>query len=171
MRHLKKGRKLSRTDSHRRATLRNLVTSLFEHSRIRTTDAKAKEARGIAEKMITFAKRGDLHARRQVLRFVTSETVVEKLFATIAPSLKERNGGYTRILKVGRRPGDAAPISVLELVNAPEPEVAVTEEEKPKKKRKKADEGEGAESPEASKETARKKRKMKKAVLGAGAKA
>lgn len=171
MRHLKKGRKLSRTDSHRRATLRSLVTSLFEHSRIRTTDAKAKEARGIAEKMITFAKRGDLHARRQVLRFVMSETVVEKLFSTIAPSFKERNGGYTRILKVGRRPGDAAPISVLELVNAPEPEVAVTEEEKPKKKRKKTEEGEGAESPEASKETARKKRKMKKAVLGAGAKA
>ena len=169
MRHLKKGRKLSRTDSHRRATLRNLVTSLFEHSRIRTTDAKAKEARGIAEKMITFAKRGDLHARRQVLRFVMSETVVEKLFSTIAPSFKERNGGYTRILKVGRRPGDAAPISVLELVNAPEPEVAVTEEEKPKKKRKKTEEVEG-ESPEASKETARKKRKMKKAVLGAGAK-
>jgi large subunit ribosomal protein L17 len=171
MRHLKKGRKLSRTDSHRRATLRSLVTSLFEHSRIRTTDAKAKEARGIAEKMITFAKRGDLHARRQVLRFVTSETVVERLFATIAPSFKERNGGYTRILKVGRRPGDAAPISVLELVNAPEPEVAVTEDEKPKKKRKKTDEGEGAESPEASKEAARKKRKLKKAVLGAGAKA
>jgi large subunit ribosomal protein L17 len=170
MRHLKKGRKLSRTDSHRRATLRNLVTSLFEHSRIRTTDAKAKEARGIAEKMITFAKRGDLHARRQVLRFVMSETVVEKLFSTIAPSFKERNGGYTRILKVGRRPGDAAPISVLELVNAPEPEMAVIEEEKPKKKRKKTEEGEGVESPEASKETARKKRKMKKAVLGAGAK-
>ena len=170
MRHLKKGRKLSRTDSHRRATLRSLVTSLFEHSRIRTTDAKAKEARGIAEKMITFAKRGDLHARRQVLRFVMSETVVEKLFATIAPSFKERNGGYTRILKIGRRPGDAAPISVLELVNAPEPEVAVTEEEKPKKKGKKAVDTD-AESPEAAKETAKKKRKMKKSVLGAGAKA
>jgi large subunit ribosomal protein L17 len=169
MRHLKKGRKLSRTDSHRRATLRNLVTSLFEHSRVQTTDAKAKEARGLAERMITFAKRGDLHARRQVLRFVTREDVVERLFATIAPALKERNGGYTRILKVGRRHGDAAPISILELVNAPEPEVAAAEEEKDKKKGKKA--AEGGESPEAQKEEAKKKRKQKKALLGAGAKA
>ena len=165
MRHLKKGRKLSRTDSHRRATLRNIVTSLFEHSRIRTTDAKAKEARPLAERMITFAKRGDLHARRHVLRFVVSETVVEKLFATIAPAFKDRNGGYTRILKVGRRTGDAAPISILELVNAPEPEVKVEEEEKGKKKAKKADEVD--ESPVA-KDEAKRKRKMKRAMLGGG---
>jgi len=170
MRHLKKGRKLSRTDSHRRATLRNLVTSLFEHDRIKTTDAKAKEARPIAEKMITFAKRGDLHARRQVLRFVISETVVERLFGTIAPAMAERNGGYTRILKVGRRAGDAAPISVLELVTAKEPEIAIKEEDQPKKKKGKREET-AAEASLPAKEEAKKKRKMKKAVLGGGAKA
>ncbi len=167
MRHLKAGRKLSRSDSHRWAMLRNMVTSLFEKNRILTTDAKAKEARPLAERMITFAKRGDLHARRQVLRFITREEIVDKLFATIAPAFKERSGGYTRILKAGRRRGDAAPLSILELVNAPEAEVKAEVDEKDKKKGKKKGEGE-VEPPAAEQKKA--KRKMKKAALGAGAK-
>jgi large subunit ribosomal protein L17 len=167
MRHLKAGRKLSRSDSHRWAMLRNMVTSLFDKNRILTTDAKAKEARPLAERMITFAKRGGLHARRQVLRFVTREEIVEKLFVTIGPSFKDRAGGYTRILKVGRRRGDAAPLSILELVNAPEAEVKEEADEKGKKKRKKKGEGE-AEPPVAEQKKA--KRKMKKAALGAGSK-
>jgi large subunit ribosomal protein L17 len=150
--------------------LRNMITSLFDVGRIRTTDAKAKEARPLAERMITFAKRGDLHARRQVLRVVTREEIVDKLFATIAPSFKERNGGYTRILKIGRRRGDAAPLSVLELVNTPEPQRKEEADEKDKKKGRKTktakDEGEAPD-----KDGAKKKRKEKKAVLGAGAKA
>ena len=165
MRHLKAGRKLSRSDSHRWAMLRNMVTSLFERNRILTTDAKAKEARPLAERMITFAKRGDLHARRQVLRFITREEIVEKLFASIGPAFKDRNGGYTRILKAGRRRGDAAPLSILELVNAPEAEVKEELDEKDKKKGKKKGEGE-AEPPAAEKKKAA--RKMKKAALGAG---
>jgi large subunit ribosomal protein L17 len=170
MRHRKSGRKLSRTDSHRWATLRNMLTSLFQHDRIQTTDAKAKEARRLAEKMITFAKRGDLHARRQVLRVITNEDVVTRLFGTIAPALKERNGGYTRILKVGRRRGDAAPLSILELVNAPEPVIAVAEpEEKPKGKGKKKEEAPASEA--AQKDEKKTKRRQKKAALGAGAKA
>ena len=166
MRHLKAGRKLSRSYTHRRAMLRNMVTSLFEIGRIRTTDAKAKEARPLAERMITFAKRGDLHARRQVLRVLTSETIVEKLFAMIAPSLKDREGGYTRILKIGRRRGDAAPLSILELVNAPEPEQKSDDDEKDKKKGKAK-----AEKPEGEgdiKGGAKQKRKQKKMMLGAG---
>ena len=168
MRHLKAGRKLSRSDTHRRAMLRNMVASLFDLGRIRTTDAKAKEARPVAEKMITFAKRGpnNLHARRQVLRYISDEAIVDKLFATIAPSLMDRNGGYTRILKIGRRRGDAAPISVLELVNAPEPVLKEEDDEKGKKKAKaKAEKDEGATD---VKEGAKKKRKDKKMMLGAG---
>jgi large subunit ribosomal protein L17 len=147
--------------------LRNMVTSLFENNRILTTDAKAKEARPLAERMITFAKRGDLHARRQALRFITREEIVERLFATIGPAFKDRSGGYTRILKAGRRRGDAAPLSILELVNAPEAEVKEEADEKDKKKGKKKGEGE-PEAPVAEQKKA--KRKMKKAALGAGAK-
>lgn len=170
MRHMKAGRKLSRSDSHRRAMLRNMVTSLFEHGRILTTDAKAKEARSVAERMITFAKRGDLHARRQVLRVLTREEIVEKLFAAIAPSLKDREGGYTRILKAGRRRGDAASLSVLELVNAPEPEVKAEKEEKGKKAKGKA-KAEPDDEAAAAKDETKKRRRMKKALFGGGEKA
>jgi len=96
--------------------LRNLVTSFFEHEQITTTDAKAKELRRIAEKMITFAKRGDLHARRQVLKVLRSKKVTKKLFEEIAQRFKDRQGGYTRIVKLGHRAGDNAPISLIELV-------------------------------------------------------
>lgn len=109
-------RKLGRTSDQRRAMLRNLVTSFLEHGRIMTTGTRAKETQSIAEKMITLGKRGDLHARRQTLAYLTKEDVVKKLFDEIAPKYKERNGGYTRIMKVGPRRGDAVEIVVLELV-------------------------------------------------------
>jgi large subunit ribosomal protein L17 len=109
-------RKLGRTSAHRKAMLRNLVTDLFREGRITTTDTRAKEARRQAEKMITLAKRGDLHARRQVLAYVYDETVVSKLFDEIAPKYAERQGGYTRILKLGPRQGDNAEMVFLELV-------------------------------------------------------
>lgn len=109
-------RKLGRISAHRDLMLRNLVTSLFKNGRIETTDKKAKEAKRLAEKMITLAKRGDLHARRQVLSFVTEETVVKDLFDEIAPKYKDRNGGYTRTMKLGPRRGDAAEMVIIELV-------------------------------------------------------
>jgi len=116
MRHNKAGRRLGRTTSHRIAMFRNMVTSFLEHERITTTDAKAKELRSIAEKMITLGKRGDLHAVRQAASYIRDKKVVTKLFSTIAPRYKERDGGYTRIIKLGIRPGDNAPLSVVELV-------------------------------------------------------
>lgn len=109
-------RKLGRPTDQRRAMLRNLVTSFLKHGKIETTEARAKETRRIAEKMITLAKAGDLHSRRQVLAFVTEESVVTNLFENIAPKYAERNGGYTRMFKVGPRRGDAAEVVILELV-------------------------------------------------------
>lgn len=120
MRHRKDHRKLSRTSAHRRAVLRNLVTALFQYERIETTVAKAKEARRLAERMITFAKRGDLAARRHVARFLTRPEVTHKLFAVIGPWFAERNGGYTRILRIGQRLGDAGETAYLELVKSTE---------------------------------------------------
>ena len=109
-------RKLGRTSAHRKAMLRNLVTDLFREGRITTTDTRAKEARRQAEKLITLAKRGDLHARRQVLAYVYDETVVAKLFDEIAPKYEDRQGGYTRIMKLCPRQGDNAEMAFLELV-------------------------------------------------------
>ena len=109
-------RKLGRDSSARKALLRSIVTSLFQHERIETTEAKAKELRKVAEKMLTLAKRGDLHARRQVLAYVRDESVVKKMFDEIAPKDKDRQGGYTRIIKTGVRQGDAAPMVIIELV-------------------------------------------------------
>ncbi len=116
MRHNKAGRQLGRNASHRKAMFRNMVTSLFEHGKIRTTDAKAKEVRRIAEKLITLGKRGDLHARRRALSYVRSREVVEKLFDESATQFATRPGGYTRITKLGNRRGDNAPVSIIELV-------------------------------------------------------
>ncbi len=116
MRHRKSGRKLGRTTSHREAMFRNMVTSLFEHERIVTTTPKAKEARRLADKMITLAKKGDLHARRQALSFIRSKDVVAKLFDVIQLQFVDRNGGYTRIIQTGVRQGDAAAMAILELV-------------------------------------------------------
>jgi len=117
MRHRKKGRKLSRTASHKRATMRNLASSLFRHGRIETTTAKAKELRPFAERLITLAKRGDLHARRLAATKIQDRQVLGSLFDDIGPRFSERPGGYTRILKLGNRKGDAAEMSLIELVD------------------------------------------------------
>ncbi|WP_055078599.1 50S ribosomal protein L17 [Lagierella massiliensis] len=109
-------RKLGRRTDHRQAMLRNQVQSLLEHGRIETTLTRAKETRRVAEKMITLAKKGDLHSRRQVMAYVYKDDVAHKLFEEIAPQYKERNGGYTRILKLGPRMGDSAEMCILELV-------------------------------------------------------
>lgn len=116
MRHLKSGRKLGRNPSHRWALMRNLITCLLREERIRTTDPKAKEVRRWADRVITLGKQGSLHARRQVLAIVQDKAIVRKLFDTLGPRFKDRPGGYTRIVKIGRRHGDAAPISLIELV-------------------------------------------------------
>lgn len=120
MRHRRDGRSLGRTAEHRRALLRNLVTELFRHERIETSISKAKEARRVAERMITFAKKGDLSARRHVARYIFDESVTKKLFDTIAPWYSERQGGYTRIIRTRRRLGDAGEMGLFELVKSPE---------------------------------------------------
>src|SRR5215469_9088364 len=111
-----KGRRLGGSPAHQKLMLANLATSLFEHGRITTTEARARRLRPVAEKLITFAKRGDLHARRQVLTVVRDKSVVHTLFTEIGPGFAERNGGYTRITKLGPRKGDAARMAVIELV-------------------------------------------------------
>ena len=116
MRHGKRGRKLGRTASHKKAMLNNMVTSLFDNGKVRTTLPKAKELRGVAERLISFAKRGDLHARRQVLRRIQNKVVLTKLFEEIGPSFADRSGGYTRILKLGPRRGDSSELCLIELV-------------------------------------------------------
>src|SRR5262249_13095216 len=120
MRHGRAGFKLGRVTSHRWALFRNLLVALFRHERITTTVPKAKAVRGLADHMVTLAKRDNLHARRQVLAMVPDPVVVKKLFDTIAARLSDRHGGYTRILKVGTRPGDRAPMAILELVDRPD---------------------------------------------------
>ena len=117
MRHRRSGRKLGRDSAHRKALYANLAGALIEHGRIKTTEAKAKEVRPIAEQMITLGRRGDLHARRQAVAFLRSKDVVHRLFAEVAPALGDRPGGYSRIVKLGPRPGDAAPMVYLELVD------------------------------------------------------
>ena len=109
-------RKLGRDSSARKAIFRGMLTSFFQYDRIETTEAKAKELRGLADQMITLAKRGDLHARRQVLAYLMDEDVVKKLFDEIAPKYADRQGGYTRVIKLGLRKGDAAPLALIELV-------------------------------------------------------
>jgi len=109
-------RKFGRRSAHRNALLRNLATSMMLNGKISTTEAKAKQVRGIAEKMVTLGKRGDLHARRQALAYLMDENAVTKLFEEIAPRYSERQGGYTRMLKIGLRRGDAAPVAILEFI-------------------------------------------------------
>ena len=112
----RKGPRLGSGPDHERLMLGTLAAQLFTHERIRTTEARAKAVRPVAEHLITFAKRGDVHARRQVLRTITDRDVVHKLFSEIGPRYAERNGGYTRILKLGQRPGDGAPMALIELL-------------------------------------------------------
>ncbi|HNY72008.1 MAG TPA: 50S ribosomal protein L17 [Syntrophales bacterium] len=127
MRHGKADCKLGRTTSHRKAMLRNMVTSFIDHESIQTTDAKAKELKRVAEKMVTLGKRGSLHARRQALGYVRSAKTVKKLFEELSVRYRERAGGYTRIVKLGFRIGDNAPVSLVEFVKD-------TDKEKSKKK-------------------------------------
>ena len=124
MRHRKAGNQLGRNTSHRRAMLRNMVTSLFKYEQIETTDAKAKAIRPIAEKMITLAKRGDLHARRQALSYMQDKEVTHRLFDELKGRFSSREGGYLRIVKKGFRKGDGASISVVQLVSNDEGEAA-----------------------------------------------
>jgi len=118
MRHLNAGRKLSRNTSHRRALLRNLVTSFLEHGRLMTTLPKAKEIRPLAEKMITLGKRDTLHARRQVQAYLLKEPIAKLVFTTIAPKFADRKGGYSRIIKLGNRKGDGADVAIIELLGS-----------------------------------------------------
>ena len=128
MRHKMAGNRLGRNSSHREAMIRNMVTSLLAHERIVTTAAKAKEVRKVADQMITLAKRGDLHARRQALAVVRDKDVVAKLFDKLRSDYMDRNGGYTRIIRTGNRLGDAAEMAILELVNYTEPAESVKAE-------------------------------------------
>ncbi len=130
---------LSRTTAHRRAMTRNMVTSLFRYERITTTEAKAKEVRKAAEKLITRAKVDSVHNRRTAAKFIADEKILNKLFTEIGPRMKERNGGYTRILKLGFRQGDAADTVIFELVDYKLPDSSVEEEKAAKKSAKKAE--------------------------------
>ncbi|MFL2983430.1 MAG: 50S ribosomal protein L17 [Candidatus Neomarinimicrobiota bacterium] len=117
MRHRKSGRKLSRKTAHRKALMSNLASSLITHKKIKTTDAKAKELRMYIEPLVTFAKRGDLHARRQVLKKICHKSIVRELFDNIGPVFSNRDGGYTRITKLGFRDNDCAPMSMIEFID------------------------------------------------------
>src|SRR5215470_8707534 len=134
MRHRVAGVKLNRSPAHRRALLRNLVTALLAHEAVRTTDAKAKELKRWGDRLITLGKQGTLHARRRAAALVQSRTVVKKLFDELAPRYRARPGGYTRVVKLGVRAGDAAPVSIVELLDRPgsEPE---TGKKKPARRR------------------------------------
>jgi large subunit ribosomal protein L17 len=160
MRHRMHGRKLGRPTPHRRALLRSLCTSLFEHERITTTVQKAKEVRPLAEKMITLGKRDTLHARRQTAAFLLNAAVVQKLFATIAPRFADRQGGYTRIIKLSHREGDGAEMAIIELLGS---ELSVKKAEKAAAdKEKKGKEGAGGETSITKKVTS----KIKSAFTG-----
>lgn len=137
MRHAVKTRRFDRTTAHRQAMFRNMVTSLIKNERIETTHAKAKELRTWADKMITLGKRGDLHARRQAAAVIREKEVVKKLFDEIGPRYQQRQGGYTRIIKIGPRKGDSAPVALIELVPE-EIKPAKKETDKGKKKKKAA---------------------------------
>jgi len=159
MRHRKDGFKLGRRTAHRWALFRNLLTDLFRHERITTTEAKAKAIRGLADQLITLAKRENLHARRQVLAMVPDADVVRKMFDTVAARYADRNGGYTRIIHAGVRPGDGAPTVLLELVDRPETR-AEKDKGKGKGEKKKRERGEAG--------AGGKRKKREKAAAGAG---
>ena len=131
MRHNKSGRKLRRKASHRKALMSNLASALIVNKKIKTTDAKAKELRRYIEPLVTFAKKGDLHSRRQVLKKIQHKTVVRELFENIGPVFLNRDGGYTRIIKLGFRDNDCAPVSIIEFVDMVD-DVITQKEEKEK---------------------------------------
>jgi large subunit ribosomal protein L17 len=136
MRHSVKGRKLGRTASHRAALLNSLATSLLKHKRIKTTEAKAKGARTFVEKLISKARKNDLHVRRQVMAVINDKEVIKELFGEILPKIGERPGGYTRVVKLGNRNGDAAPMAILELVDYNDVANKKAEEQKEKRELK-----------------------------------
>jgi large subunit ribosomal protein L17 len=135
MRHRVAGVKLGRSTAHRRALFRNLVTALLEHEAVRTTDAKAKELKRWGDRLITLGKEGTLHARRRAAALIPSATVVRKLFTELGPRYAARHGGYTRVVKLGVRVGDAAPLSVVELVDRPGAETEQAGKKKPARRR------------------------------------
>lgn len=147
MRHRVAGVKLGRSTAHRRALLRNLVTALLEHEAVRTTDAKAKELRRWGDRMITLGKGGSLHARRRAATIIQRRSVLKKLFDEIAPRYRSRNGGYTRIVKLGRRHGDAAPVSLVELVERAGAQADTTGKEKKKPRARRDRTAAGAAAP------------------------
>lgn len=162
MRHRVKGRKLGRTASHRKATLIALATSLLKHKRIKTTLAKAKETRGFVEKLITKAKKGDLHAHKQVMDFIKDKETVKELFAEIVQKIGDRPGGYTRVVKLGNRLGDAAQMAIIELVDYNDIITAKAEERKEEKdvkakEKKEAKESEAIEEAQFVEESAEEK--------------
>lgn len=162
MRHRVKGRKLGRTASHRKATLIALATSLLKHKRIKTTLAKAKETRGFVEKLITKAKKGDLHAHKQVMDFIKDKETVKELFAEIVQKIGDRPGGYTRVVKLGNRLGDAAQMAIIELVDYNDIITAKAEERKEEKdvkakEKKEAKESEAIEEAQFVEESAKEK--------------
>lgn len=155
MRHRKSGVKLNRTTSHRQAMFRNMVTSLFKHDRIKTTDAKAKELRRWADHIVTLAKRGDLHARRMAMSIVREKDVVHKIFEEAAERFGSINGGYTRMIKIGRRPGDTAAMTLVELVSSDDSKPTKKKQTPAKKEAKPAPQSEAAPaSPSATEESA-----------------
>lgn len=161
MRHLKSGRKLGRTTAHRKALFRNMVTALIRRERIRTTLAKAKELRSHVEKTITLGKKGTLHARRLARKVVTEKDVFVKLFGPLSERYAQRNGGYTRIIKIGNRLGDDAPMAFIELVDreseAPEAKAKAAKKAVPKKDAAKKDTAKKTEKKAAKKTEAKKK--------------
>ena len=160
MRHRKDGYKLGRLTQHRWAMFRNLLTGLFRHERIETTEAKAKAVRGLADHIVTLAKRENLHARRQVLSLVPDTEVVRRIFDTIAARFGDRHGGYTRIVKTGVRRGDAAPMVLLELVDRPETPADGGKKGEKKEKAPKGEQGEAG--------TGGRRKKREKAAAAAG---
>jgi large subunit ribosomal protein L17 len=159
MRHLKAGAKLNMTASHRKAVFRNLANSLFEHERIKTTNPKAMELRRVVERLITLSKRNDTHAMRLAFAFLRNKETIKKLFTDIGARYKEINGGYTRVVKIGRRKGDAAPMAIIELTQRKEKE----KEKKADEKKAKAKKGQEKKPREAKpKEEQAKKEKPKK---------
>jgi large subunit ribosomal protein L17 len=170
MRHRVRSRKLGRTQAHRKAMYRNMVTSLLEHERIQTTDAKAKEVRRIAEQMITLGKRGGLHARRQALRVIRDRSVAAKVFDDLAERYRERPGGYTRVLKLRVRPGDAAALSLVELVDSGASAASTEKPAAKKKAAKKAPKKEKSADSSDEKPAAKKKSTSKKAASKADSK-
>ena len=146
MRHQRSGKKLGRDSAHRKALYANLTASLIEHGRIRTTESKAKAVRPVAEKMITLGRDGSIHARRQALAFLRSQEIVHLLFSEVAPRFRDRPGGYTRVVKLGPRQGDAAPMAYLELVDFVPDRGAGEEERTGRRRRREPEEAEAAAS-------------------------